>query len=72
MVLKFKDGTMANCEALGSTVVDGSKYAVFFENETKYVYVYKYEQKKSKVKLYPVVDASEFRRVCTHLNSLIK
>jgi hypothetical protein len=72
MVLKFKDGTSASCETLGCTTVDGSKYAVFFETATKYVYVYKFEQKKSKFRLYPVVDAAEFRRVCTHLNSLIK
>ena len=72
MLLQFKDGTSAECETLGSAEVDGVRYAVFFENKTKYVYVYKYINEKKKVKLYPVSDKSEFRRVCTYLNSLIK
>lgn len=72
MLIQFKDGTTAECEILGSTEVNGTRYAVFFEQSTKYVYIYKYEQKKKKVKLYPVVDKAEFRTVCTHLNSLIK
>jgi len=30
MLLQFKDGTSASCEPLGSTEIDGVKYAVFF------------------------------------------
>ena len=72
MLLQFKDGTSAECEILGKTVVDGVDYAVFFETATKYVYIYKFTKKKKKYKLFPITDKTEFRKVCTHLNSLIK
>ena len=72
MLLQFKDGTSAECDVLGSVEVDGMRYAVFFEPETKYVYLYKYEKKKKNYRLYPITDKTEFRKVCTHLNTLIK
>lgn len=70
--LEFKDGTNVVCKILGSTEVNGIRYAVFFDEETKDVYIYRYKQKRGrKCKLIAITDNDEFKSVCARLNSMV-
>ena len=71
ITLQFKDKSSATCKLLGSTEVNGVRYAVFLA-ENKDLYIYKYKQKKKKCKLIPITDKNEFRQVCVKLNKMIK
>lgn len=71
-LLAFHDNDTEVCEVLGSITVDYENYAVFLSQDST-MYVYRYEPvKKGKIKLTQITNETEFKRVCSKLNSIIE
>lgn len=72
MELRFKDASVSDCEALGYVNYKGKTYQVFFDPSVKEIYIYRCKFKKKKIRLYTIKNQKEFRKVCEHLNTLIR